>query len=124
MDHFRDSVRKFLEELPGQKSKADNQVKNLRTYHPSLFENAYEVVERKLIEGKSVMEDVWDLLIKESDGLPLSQGVVRKWQLAIEALLPYAINLYLAPNRPEFKHVKVGIIPKCVLLNLRANIGV
>ena len=110
MDHLRDSVEKFLDKLPEMKVKTGSLVNNLKT-NDSVFKEAYPVAEKRLVEGTLVMEDVWNLLIKESERFPLSEETVRKWQLAVEALLPYAINLYLTPNRPEFKHVKVSIVP-------------
>ena len=35
---------------------------------------------------------------------------VKRWQQGLNALLHYSINLLLAPNRPELKHVKVTIV--------------
>lgn len=111
MDYLRDSVRKYLDKPPEMKIKTNSLVKDFKT-SSSAFREAYAVAEVRLVEGdRSVMEDVWSLLVKESERLPLGEEAVRRWQLAVEALLPYAINLYLAPNRPEFKHVKVGTVP-------------
>lgn len=106
MDSLLNSVRRFLDEQSGQK------LKNAMINDP-LFKEAHAVVEDGLMEGKSVMADVWDMLIERSEALDLSAETVRKWQQAVVALLPYAINLYLAPNRPEFTRVKVGVTHTC-----------
>ena len=41
-------------------------------------------------------------------------GEVEGWQSACKALLRYALNLLLAPKRPEFRRMKVALIVVCV----------
>ena len=41
---------------------------------------------------------------------------VEGWQSACKALLHYALNLLLAPKRPEFRQLKVGLIVVCVYM--------
>ena len=61
------------------------------------------------------MNFVYGLLIEDGRGRGVSldgiqsRGVIEGWQNACKALLRYALNLHLAPKRPEFRRMKVGI---------------
>ena len=109
MDRLRGSVKESVDKLLEMKLKTSNVVKIL-TENRYLFGEAYVVAEKRLLEGGSVMEEVWSSFIHESARMYLSDEGPRRWQLGIVSLFPYVLNLYLAPKRPEFKHVKVGIL--------------
>ena len=48
--------------------------------------------------------------INTSRNLQEALGEVEGWQSACKALLRYALNLLLAPKRPEFRRMKVALI--------------
>lgn len=56
--------------------------------------------------------DIYALLEQAARLSTLEQvhGVIAQWQNAIKALLQYALNLLLAPNRPELRTVKVSVL--------------
>ena len=55
--------------------------------------------------------DVFNLILKRSKGIELSKSVdkIKQWQPGLKALLRYPMDLFLAPNRPELKIIKVRI---------------
>lgn len=55
--------------------------------------------------------DIYDLLEQAAGQSTLenASGVVGLWRVALNALLHYALNLLLAPKRPELRKVKVSI---------------
>ena len=62
------------------------------------------------------MEFLYQLLQANITSTTLQEalGEVEGWQSACKALLRYALNLLLAPKRPEFRRMKVALIVVCV----------
>lgn len=56
------------------------------------------------------MDFIYALLSRncESGHLAGAREKIEGWQAACRALLRYALNLLLAPKRPEFRRLKVG----------------
>ncbi len=54
--------------------------------------------------------DIFDLILQRSVGIELSKAVdsIKQWQVGLKALIRYPTNLFLAPNRPELKNIKVS----------------
>ena len=54
-------------------------------------------------------EGIYDLLVGDAEETTLSQAESKmvEWQEALSCLLRYALNLLLAPKRPEFQNIKV-----------------
>ena len=57
----------------------------------------------------SNVEGVYDLLARDAGDTSVREADQKfvGWQDAIKCLLRYALNLLLAPNRPEFQTIKV-----------------
>lgn len=57
-------------------------------------------------------ESIYRLLIVDAGNTPLAQAQVKinDWKDATKSLLRYALNLKLAPKRPEFQRMKVGYL--------------
>ena len=51
----------------------------------------------------------------EHSSLELDSVMIEHWQEALKALLRYALNLLLAPNRPELRTVKVSVVSTSTL---------
>ena len=60
-------------------------------------------------------DSIYDLLIRDAGDTPLKKAKdkLQEWQVATKALLRYALNLLLAPNRPEFLRMKVHMCCVC-----------
>ena len=58
------------------------------------------------------MDYVYQLLQNNISSRTLQEAPeeVEGWQSACKALLRYALNLLLAPKRPEFRRLKVGLM--------------
>ena len=58
------------------------------------------------------MDFLYQLLQANIDSRTLQEALweVEGWQSACKALLRYALNLLLAPKRPEFRRMKVALI--------------
>lgn len=57
------------------------------------------------------MDFLYELLLRSASSAPLSdtsRAELEGWQAASKALLRYALNLLLAPQRPEFRRIRVG----------------
>lgn len=54
--------------------------------------------------------NMFKLLLKREPCTNLSKApeVIRRWQAGLNLLLRYPMDLYLAPNRPELKTIKVS----------------
>ena len=52
---------------------------------------------------------IYELLIRDAEGITASQATekISQWKEALKSLLRYALNLLLAPKRPEFQSMKV-----------------
>lgn len=53
----------------------------------------------------------------KSKTLQEALGEVEGWQSACKALLRYALNLLLAPKRPEFRRMKVASCNDCLCMH-------
>ena len=53
--------------------------------------------------------NIYELLCKDADDttVPMADQKMQDWEDAIQHLLRYALNLLLAPKRPEFQSIKV-----------------
>ena len=58
------------------------------------------------------MDSLYQLLQNNISSRTLQEAPeeVEGWQSACKALLRYALNLLLAPKRPEFRRLKVGLM--------------
>ena len=91
--------------------------KNLRDVEvpQRLYELAKEVAEEEPFNIRFKLVPVYRLLQEHvhvkgqgSVALPQAEATLTGWQQASKALFRYALNLVLAPKRPEFKKMKVS----------------
>lgn len=68
------------------------------------------------------MSFLYELLLNSASSGPLSSvtyAELEGWQGASKALLRYALNLLLAPQRPEFRRIRVGQLYKQFVLKVK-----
>ena len=91
--------------------------KNLRDVEvpQRLYKLAKEVAEKEPFRIRFKVVPVYRLLLghvrvkgQGSVALPQAEATLAGWQQASKALFRYALNLVLAPKRPEFKKMKVS----------------
>ena len=65
----------------------------------------------KVLYWISQNENIYDLLMFDAGNTPLcdAKQKIDDWKDACKSLLRYALNLKLAPKRPEFQRMKVGL---------------
>ena len=107
MRRLQDAVLEFLSTVEGTRVSPPDIASRLKT--GEFVHRVYDVAEGRLAEGGSVMPDVWELFLAQSQQVTLGEEALGRWQHAIEALMAYAFQAYLAPGRPEFQKIKVGV---------------
>lgn len=83
-----------------------------------LYQQARTVAWREKADRRFRKVPVYELMVShirhkggaDCETLTKSQTVLEGWKVASIALFRYALNLQLAPKRPEFKKMKVRII--------------
>ena len=79
-----------------------------------LYELARVVAKEEMVESRFTKVDVYKLLLRHLDYLQQKgstttcDAILDGWKKASKALFRYALNLVLAPKRPEFKKLKVS----------------
>ena len=65
----------------------------------------------KVLYRMSSGRSIYELLIADAANISLNdaEAKISGWQEASKALLRYALNLLLAPKRPEFQRLKVHV---------------
>ena len=108
MDRLQGAVLELLRTVEGTRVSPADIAPRLKT--DEFVHGVYDVAEGRLAEGGSVMPDVWDLFLGQSQQFILGEEALGRWQHAIEALMAYAFQAFLAPGRPEFQKIKVGVV--------------
>ena len=80
--------------------------RDFATWAPNVTRTGYRLRFKVDIFYNLLIENTNEKEVSSLDSRTLE--VVGGWQEASKALFRYALNIYLAPKRPEFKRVKVG----------------
>lgn len=113
-DMRKDPRRKIIQEIKKIQPQAGKHFKDLKI--PDVLLQEAGNVARKEEAGRRFKKvPVYELLVEhirhkggaDCETLTKSQPVLEGWKTASIALFRYALNLQLAPKRPEFKKMKV-----------------
>ena len=76
---------------------------------PYVFKEAHLLV-RSVNYDERYHATMFDLLLERGKGVQLSMACdkIKQWKSGLKELLRYPMDLYLAPNRPELKIIKVS----------------
>ena len=119
-DVTRDSIVKEILALKVESGKPLRQVK--------VSDETYSKAKKFVLKARNVLEDgsfyrfkilykmpsgtsIYHLLMNDAGSTPLDRALdkINEWREACRCLVRYALNLLLAPNRPEFQRLKVHV---------------
>lgn len=109
-----DRRRGIMQEIRKIQPETGKNFKDLKVPE-SLYRLAADVAKNEEVLRRFTKVPVYDLLanhahLKGGTALADAQPVLEGWKAASSALFRYALNLVLAPKRPEFKKMKVSSV--------------